>query len=94
VTVTGSAHDDHGRLRKNDPETLRQLAHLDAKITARAPSLERVRLSGAERPRTLVVSYGISARTCREVVRGRDDVALAEVLSLFPVPREALREAL
>ena len=28
VTVTGSAHDATGRLKKNDPETLRQLRHL------------------------------------------------------------------
>ncbi|MHC4549273.1 MAG: transketolase C-terminal domain-containing protein [Planctomycetota bacterium] len=93
VTVTGSAHNERGELRKNDPETLRQLRHLAAKVEARAPALERVRSRRRNGARTLLVSYGVSARTCRQVAR-EGPVHLLEVLSLFPVPRRALEAAL
>ncbi|MHC4136819.1 MAG: transketolase C-terminal domain-containing protein [Planctomycetota bacterium] len=95
VTATGSAHNDRGQLRKNDPETLRQLRHLRRKVEARAADMELVRhhrpAAGA---RVLLVSYGVSARTCRQVVREHEDVSLLEVLSLYPVPHRALRAAL
>jgi 2-oxoglutarate ferredoxin oxidoreductase subunit alpha len=94
VTATGSAHNDRGQLRKNDPETLRQLQHLRSKIEARAADMERVRHHRPAGARVLLVSYGVSARTCRQVVRDRGDVALLEVLSLFPVPHRALQAAL
>jgi 2-oxoglutarate ferredoxin oxidoreductase subunit alpha len=97
VTVTGSAHDQEGRLRKNDPETIRQIEHLTAKISARADDLERVRHRRAPGAESVLISFGISARTCREVVResaaAGTPVDLLEVLSLFPVPREALARA-
>jgi 2-oxoglutarate ferredoxin oxidoreductase subunit alpha len=97
VTATGSAHNQLGQLRKNDPETLRQLHHLRAKIDSRAEALERVRWHRHEGAKTLLVSFGVSARTCREVVRelatGTHPVDLLEVLSLFPVPRRALADA-
>jgi 2-oxoglutarate ferredoxin oxidoreductase subunit alpha len=95
VTATGSAHNERGQLRKNDPETLRQLRHLRKKVEARAESMEIVR---HHRPsggaKVLLLSYGVSARTCRQVVREQADISLLEVLSLFPVPRRALRAAL
>lgn len=94
VTATGSAHNQQGRLRKNDPETLRQLRHLRRKVEARASAMELVRHHRAAGAKVLLVSYGVSARTCRQVVRDRDDVSLLELLSLFPVPHRALRVAL
>jgi 2-oxoglutarate ferredoxin oxidoreductase subunit alpha len=97
ITVTGSAHDEAGRLRKNDPETLRQLEHLAAKIDSRAAELERVRLLTSTGSRTLIVSYGISVRCCREAreALALDGVAtdLLEVLSLYPLPRLAVERA-
>jgi 2-oxoglutarate ferredoxin oxidoreductase subunit alpha len=94
VTATGSAHNERGQLRKNDPETLRQLRHLRSKVEARAADLELVRHHRPAGARVLLVSFGVSARTCRQVVREHEDVALLEVLSLFPVPHRALRAAL
>ena len=72
VTVTGSAHNELGQLRKNDPGTLRQLRHLAAKVDERAASLEHVREVRREGADTLLVSFGVSARTCRQVVRDLD----------------------
>jgi 2-oxoglutarate ferredoxin oxidoreductase subunit alpha len=95
VTATGSAHNERGQLRKNDPETLRQLQHLRRKVEARAATMELVRHHRpADGARVLLVSYGVSARTCRQVVREHEDVSLLEVLSLFPVPHRALQAAL
>lgn len=97
VTATGSAHNEQGRLRKNDPGVLRQLEHLQAKVTSRAAELERVRHVRRAGAQTLVVSYGVSARACREAVGTLEaagtPVDTLEILSLFPVPNRALREA-
>lgn len=97
VTATGSAHDELGRLQKNDPGTLEQLRHLSAKVHSRAADLECVRQRHTPGARTLLISYGITARACRQVA---DELAaqelpvdLLEVLSLFPVPEQALRIA-
>ncbi len=98
VTATGSAHDADGRLKKNDPSTLRQLRHLAAKVEARAEDLECARRDHPPGARTLLVSYGITARACRqaatELQADGHPVALLELLSLFPLPRRTLREAL
>jgi len=98
VTVTGSAHDAAGRLSKNDPETLRQLRHLAAKVESRAETLERVRLLRRPGAETLLLSYGVSARSCRRAAADlasldRTPVDLLEVLTLFPPPARALCEA-
>ena len=94
VTVTGSAHDHRGRLQKNDPESLRQLHHLALKVLARPERTTRVRWTRRPGARTLLVSYGISARAARQAARTADEpLDLLEVLSLFPVPVQALREA-
>jgi 2-oxoglutarate ferredoxin oxidoreductase subunit alpha len=97
VTTTGSAHDAEGRLRKNDPETLRQLRHLAAKVDARSESLERVRWRHRDGATTCLVSYGVSARACREVERDLDaegrPVDVLEVLSLHPLPARAIARA-
>jgi hypothetical protein len=39
VTLTGSAHNKDGWLRKNDPETLDVLRHLEAKVATRASDM-------------------------------------------------------
>jgi len=97
VTLTGSAHNKDGWLRKNDPETLDVLRHLEAKIAARAGDLALVTEDLDADADTLVVSYGITARAAREAVRlaraaGRR-VSFVGLLTLFPVPADALRAA-
>ncbi len=69
VTVTGSAHNKDGWLRKNDAETLEVLRHLEAKITARGREMAMVAPDLQEGAGTLVVSYGITSRAAREAVR-------------------------
>jgi 2-oxoglutarate/2-oxoacid ferredoxin oxidoreductase subunit alpha len=98
TTVTGSAHNKDGLLRKNDPETLEVLAHLEAKITARARELALIDADSEAGAETAVVSYGITSRAAREAVRmarasGRR-VTFVGLKSLFPLPIPELRAAL
>lgn len=97
VTVTGSAHNKDGQLRKNDPETLDVLRHLEAKIAARAEDMAYVKPDLQAGADTLVLSYGISSRASLQAVRmaraGGKRVSFIGVLSLFPVPVAAIREA-
>lgn len=97
VTVTGSAHNKDGLLRKNDPETLDVLRHLEAKIAARAEEIAMVDEDLEEGAETLVVSFGCTSRAARQAVRsaraqGRR-ASFVGVHTLFPIPTSALRRA-
>ena len=97
VTLTGSAHNKDGWLRKNDAETLDVLRHLEAKVRARAADMAEVSRDLQDDAETLVVSYGITSRAAREAVRlgramGRR-LSFLGLLTLFPVPADAIREA-
>lgn len=97
VTVTGSAHDKDGWLRKNDPETLDVLRHLEAKVAARARDMALVDADLQAGADTLVVSFGVTSRAAREaVLQGRAAgrrLSFLGILSLFPIPVEAIRAA-
>ena len=97
VVATGSAHDRAGRLRKNVPEAVKLLKHLETKIAARAEEMALVEEELAANADTLVLSYGISARAaraaCRRLSREGRRVSFLQLLTLFPVPMEAIRQA-
>jgi len=97
VTVTGSAHDRQGRLRKPSPEVVELLLHLQRKIEAHASEMAVVRRDLDPAASCLLISYGITARAAREAVgRLRQDgfpISFLQIQTLFPVPVEALREA-
>jgi 2-oxoglutarate ferredoxin oxidoreductase subunit alpha len=97
VVATGSAHDAEGRLRKNSPEVIELLMHLQVKIAAHAEEMALVESEPVWDADTLVVSYGISARAAREACRrlrlqGRA-VSFLQLKTLFPVPVAAVRRA-
>jgi len=98
VTVTGSAHDKQGNLRKNDPDTLANLERLEAKIQAAEPELGRIDFDEDPGADTLVLSYGVSARASRDAVAAARaqglKVSLGTVRTLFPLPRTALAKVL
>ncbi|HLE44955.1 MAG TPA: pyruvate flavodoxin/ferredoxin oxidoreductase [Methylomirabilota bacterium] len=97
ATLTGSAHNKEGWLRKNDPETLEVLRHLQAKIEARAGDMAMVTSDLEEDADALVISYGITSRAAREaVLRGRaagKRLSFLGLLTLFPVATATIREA-
>lgn len=98
VVATGSAHDALGRLRKNTPEVIDQLRRLQAKIDAHAREMERVRHEPERGARTLILSYGVTARAAREACdllrRTGQPASCLGVETLFPVPKESVRRAL
>jgi 2-oxoglutarate ferredoxin oxidoreductase subunit alpha len=97
VVATGSAHDREGRLRKNSPEVLELLVHLQAKIAAHAVEMEMAVEDLSPGAETLILSYGISARAAREaaaLLRAQgEEVSYLQLKTLFPIPEAALRRA-
>lgn len=97
VTMTGSAHDKRGTLQKNSPETLDVLMHLQKKIDARKDEIALVRIDEQENAETLLLSFGITARTSKEATRlarvAGKKVRNANIISLFPLPEKQLVEA-
>ena len=97
VTLTGSAHNKDGWLRKNDAETLEVLHHLEAKIRSSAAAMAMVSLDLDDDPETVVLSYGVTSRSAREAtMRARrlgKRVSFVGVQTLFPVPVAPIREA-
>jgi len=91
VTITGSAHNKSGQLKKNDPETIEILAHLQKKVEHRTPELVMVKTDSQAGADVLVISFGITARAAREAVRmARRDgrrVSFLQLLTLFPIPK-------
>ena len=97
VVATGSAHDQEGRLRKNAPEVLELLIHLQAKIDAHADEIALIDAEPCENADQLILSYGISARAARAAVRrlraqGRR-VSFLQIKSLFPIPKRPIVRA-
>jgi 2-oxoglutarate ferredoxin oxidoreductase subunit alpha len=97
VTVTGSAHDRRGRLRKVSPEVVEMLLHLQRKIEAHATEMALVRPDLDPEASCLLLSYGITARAAREAVgvlrKEGFPISFLQVQTLFPVPTEALNQA-
>jgi len=98
VRFTTSTHDERGFLTKDPAKVDRLNRHLAEKIEAHRDEIELVRLDPQAGAKTLVVSYGITARSMQEAValarqRGQKVSALT-VYSLWPVPERALRQAM
>jgi 2-oxoglutarate ferredoxin oxidoreductase subunit alpha len=91
-------HDKSGRLRKNTEESIGVLHHLQRKISERAGELAIVKTDIEPSAQSLVLSYGVTARTAREaVLKARREgvkVSWLNVLSLFPVPEKKILASL
>lgn len=94
VTISGSAHDMAGRLQKNSPETIEVLRHLQEKITSRSHEISRLEIDPSEKAETLVLSYGISARTSKEAITSLREkgerVSFCNLKTLFPIPESEI----
>ena len=95
---TGSTHDELGFLTKDPDNVARLNQHLAAKIEARRDEIESVFSDLQQGATTLVVSYGITARSAIEAVhiarqQGKK-VSYLVVYSLWPVPENAITRAL
>jgi 2-oxoglutarate ferredoxin oxidoreductase subunit alpha len=98
MRFTGSSHDDRGILTKRPEKVERLNQHLYQKIESRRAELEFAAYDRQQGAETLVISFGITARSVQEAVgRARGlglKVSQLQVLSLFPVPENILRRAL
>ena len=98
VRFTGSTHDENGFLTKN-PEKVRKLnEHLAAKIDKHSVEIESVSADIQKEARTLLVSYGITARSSLEATRllrekGKK-VSNLIIHSLWPVPVNSITKTL
>ena len=96
--LTTSMHDEHGMLTKKPSNVNRTSRHLYQKIEAHRDELELVKLDAQEGARTLIVAYGISARSAMEAMRlaraAGKRVAMLTIQSLWPLPEQSLRAAL
>ena len=95
---TGSTHDELGFLTKDPDKVARLNQHLAAKIEAHRDEIESVSSDPQQGATTLVVSYGITARSAIEAVyiarqQGKKVSSLV-VYSLWPVPENAITRAL
>jgi 2-oxoglutarate ferredoxin oxidoreductase subunit alpha len=94
TTVTGSAHDEQGRLRKNSPQVINVLQRLERKIEAHAEEMALVRPDLDPGARWLVISYGVTARAARHAVSKLrtqgERISFLQIQTLFPVPRKWL----
>ena len=95
---TGSMHDERGMLTKKTSAVNKTSRHLWQKIEAHRDELELTKLDAQDGAATLVISYGITARSAIEAVRhtraADKPVSSLIVQSLWPVPERALREAM
>jgi hypothetical protein len=98
VRFTGSSHDERGYLSKKQRDVGALNTHLTAKIDEHVDEIALVESDGQAGAETLILSYGITARSAAEAVQqvraaGRK-VSLLTVYSLWPVPEQAIHAAL
>lgn len=97
VTATGSAHNYKGNLKKNDPETLAVLKHVEEKIQLHRDEMLLVKEDIEEGAETLLISFGITARTMKDAVniarQNGKKVSSLTIYSMFPVPEKAIVKA-
>ncbi len=95
--INTSTHDQMGELTKKPELCDKALKHLNEKIMAHASEIEHVKVDIEKGADTIIVAYGVAARTAREAVKKARSkgkkVSLAIVYSVWPVPVNALAKA-
>jgi len=98
VRYTTSMHDQAGFLTKDPHIIAEMMEHLQRKIIDYAPPLARYELDPQEGADTVIVAYGVTARSAREAAalarKAGRRVSLLVLKTLYPVPEHAIEEAL
>lgn len=98
IRYTTSSHDARGFITKDPPTLDRLNRHLAAKIEEHADEIALVRADLEGGARTLLISFGVTARSMVEatrMARARGQrVSALTVYSVWPVPGKAIRAAL
>ncbi len=95
---TGSSHNEEGHITK-DPEIIVELnERLKQKIDLHTDELELVKTDLQDGADTLILSYGITARSTEEAVnqlrKNGEKVSVLTIYSLWPVPEKKILESL
>jgi len=98
VRHTNTMHWKDGFITK-DPARIQEMwYHYSAKICRRKDELEFVEFDLQKNARSVIISYGVTARSAREavnLVRGRGrKVSLLVLKSIWPVPEKAINRAI
>ena len=98
MRFTGSSHDEHGMLTKDPVKVGRLNEHLRRKIEDHINEIVLAKPDLQEAARTLLISYGITARAMSEaanIARHQGQaVSTVTVQNLWPVPEDAITGAL
>ncbi|MGD8812871.1 MAG: hypothetical protein PVI78_00185 [Anaerolineales bacterium] len=98
LRFTTSSHDECGYLSKDPIVVDRLNRHLAAKIDSHVDEIAQLDWDPQEGADTLLISYGITARAAQEAVMAWRDagnkISSTTVISLWPVPEEALLAAM
>jgi 2-oxoglutarate ferredoxin oxidoreductase subunit alpha len=98
LRFTGSTHDERAFITKHPPKVDALNRHLAAKIEEHRDEIELVTMDVEHGARTLLISYGVTARAMREAVRRtrhkRQKVSALTIHSLWPVPEAKIEAAL
>jgi 2-oxoglutarate ferredoxin oxidoreductase subunit alpha len=97
LRFTTSTHDERGYLTKSPAKVERLNRHLIDKIAQHQDEIDLVRTDSQQGAQVLLISYGITARAVQEAVRearaAGHAVSSLTLLSLWPTPERAIREA-
>ncbi len=98
LRFTGSTHDERAFITKHPPTVDALNRHLAAKIEEHRDEIELVTADLEPGARTLLLSYGVTARAMREAVQkargGGQKVSALTIHSLWPTPETAIETAL
>ncbi len=98
IRFTTSMHDERGIITKKPSNVNKTSRHLYEKVEAHRSELELTRADAEAGAASLVVSYGVTARSTQEAVtRARaagKRVSTLTVHSLWPLPEQSLRTAM
>ena len=95
---TTSMHDERGIITKKLANVDKKSRHLEQKIIAHHDELEFTRLDAQDGATTLIISYGITARSMVEAAQharaNGKRISTLTIQSLWPLPEKALRDAM
>jgi len=93
-----SSHDDYGYITKDPEQLLKLNTHLAAKIEDHGDEISIVKKDLQDEAQTLIISYGITARSMdlavREMRAAGERVSALTIYSLWPLPEKEIRAAL
>lgn len=97
LRVTSLVHNEQGYSSGNPKISLALVERLEKKITDFQDELPKAKYYGPEKPETVVISYGTSARAARAAVKvlnntGLTDIGMLDLKTVWPFPEKTIKE--